>query len=60
MTVRPSKTCCQEKENDNYIDITNDRHAKRGTPSRDEICTILINVISNYSKVHIIIDALDE
>lgn len=38
-----------------------DRHAARRTrPSLDEIRTALNSVISKYSKVYIIIDALDE
>lgn len=37
------------------------RHADRGTrPSQEEIYASLNTVISSYSKVHIIIDALDE
>jgi hypothetical protein len=38
-----------------------DRHADRGTrPSLEEIRTALQAVISSYSKVYIVIDALDE
>lgn len=38
-----------------------DDHAKRGTlPLSDEISTLLLDIIKNFSKVFIVIDALDE
>ena len=38
-----------------------DRHADRGTrPSLEEILNALQAVVSNYSKVYVVVDALDE
>jgi len=43
------------------VETLHKRHAERRTrPSLNEICTALNSVISNYSKVYIIVDALDE
>jgi hypothetical protein len=43
------------------IELLHQRHADRGTsPSLDEICSALREVLAHYPSVYIVIDALDE
>jgi hypothetical protein len=35
-------------------------HEKRTTPSLDEVFNVLCSMINKYSKVHIVVDAIDE
>jgi hypothetical protein len=40
--------------------IYNKHVNRKSRPSLDELCTALLTVCSNYARVHIVIDALDE